>query len=147
MIGKQKRSACTCLLHHATTKTGSPLLYVVERVRPARSQPYLERATLKTTKASETSKCSAALPGPLNDSVSVTARQKQPLPLLPFPAHRGTHSPEQIHKERRSDKGNLIRAKPSLKLPPAACSALAEWTWFNPCISCHGFPFFPTIMT
>lgn len=32
-----------------------------------------------------------------------------------------------------------------LELPPAETCALAEWTWFNPCISCHGFPFSPQL--
>lgn len=94
---------------------------------------------------SVTSKCSAALPESLND-FCISDSSSKTVPAFPVNAQRHTQ-PKENYKELDSDKGNLIRAKPSLKLPPAECSALAEWSWFNLCISCHGFPFFPTIMT
>lgn len=107
-----------------------------------------KRERLRQRKCDQEMFCSTS--ASLHNFISVTGHHKQP------PCFSCERTKESTSYPRNAERATWWEKKPlwcvqsrhwQLKLPPAESSALAEWTWFNPCISCHGFPFFPPIMT
>ncbi len=155
--------APTCNDRKNNKKTGSPALcfweflmlpwpatvasQVTTAFQPCKAKTTKERGS-SWDDGCVTRKCSAALPQSVYNFISVTGHHKQLLPFL-WTHKTRTHTHRHAKKCRKgytvTKETSAMCAKPSLKLPPAESSALAEWTWFNPCISCHGFPFSPQL--
>lgn len=85
----------------------------------------------------------------------ISDRSSQTLPAFPAKARKYARQKEKEKRQKnitqtphRNTNNETSMTCARLSLAATSCHLLnrlllAEWTWFNPCISCHGFPFSP----
>lgn len=157
------------MLQHATTKTGSPtlcfmglsvhlgiFLFCFVTMTCYRNKPghnHISSVHSENHKREKDAEMKEVRPANVLQHFLNhfrTSYQWQIITNSPCLSSEGTKACTQGNPERATQwQKKPLRCVQSrhwqLKLPPAESSALAEWTWFNPCISCHGFPFSPQL--
>lgn len=108
-------------------------------------------AKTTTTQGSMTRECTSLISLKLH----ISDRSSQTLPAFPAKARKYARQKEKEKRQKnitqtphRNTNNETSMTCARLSLAATSCHLLnrlllAEWTWFNPCISCHGFPFSP----
>lgn len=118
-----------------------------------RSYAYFKHVLQKTPRheGSMTRECTSLISLKLH----ISDRSSQTLPAFPAKARKYARQKEKekrqkniTQKPHRNTNNETSMTCARLSLAATSCHLLnrlllAEWTWFNPCISCHGFPFSP----